>query len=91
MCRVCAFWKDDAVTIEIKCLRCQTPMQEGFMADLGYGQIQQARWCAGKPNPSFWTGEVKGGQMMAGTRVLTYRCPNCGYLESYAPAPSQSV
>jgi hypothetical protein len=73
------------VPTEIKCLRCHSPMEEGFMVDIGHMTIQQARWCRGKPNPSFWSGEVANRQMTSGSRVSTYRCPKCGYLESYAP------
>ncbi len=80
------------MAIEINCLRCQTPMEVGFMADVGdYSVVQQTRWCRGQPNPSFWGGEVQHKQMRQGLRVLTYRCPNCGYLESYAPDAPQSV
>ena len=66
------------------CLRCETPMEVGFLTDQAYGGIAQTRWCRGVPQPSFWSGEVKGSQMRAGCRVTTMRCPKCGYLESYA-------
>lgn len=69
---------------ELKCLRCQSPMEEGFVLDTAHGGIRQSRWSPGKPQPSFWTGEVKSNQFMAARRVTTYRCPTCGYLESYA-------
>jgi hypothetical protein len=74
------------------CLRCRAPMEEGFLADAGYGVIQQVRWCRGAPQPSFWGGEVKGRQMVEGSRVTTMRCPKCGYLESYAlDTPSSNL
>ena len=68
----------------MNCLRCGTPMEAGFLADMGSGVIAQTRWCRGVPQPSFWSGEVKGSQMRTGSRVTAMRCPKCGYLESYA-------
>jgi hypothetical protein len=65
-----------------KCLRCQTPMEEGFIMDADYGTTLVARWVAGRPEPSFWTGTKTGGKEKRA--LTTYRCPQCGYLESYA-------
>jgi hypothetical protein len=65
----------------IDCLRCHTRMEAGFIPDLGEG-IRQQNWAPGVPEPSFWTGlKMKKEDIYF---VVTYRCPNCGYLESYA-------
>ncbi len=52
--------------------------------------IKQERWVAGDARPpSFFAGtETSGGQEVSAMKVVTYRCPKCGYLESYAPAQS---
>jgi len=66
----------------VQCLRCKTQMESGFVADLTYGGYQQQNWSAGEPKLSIWTGlKVKKDQTVS---VVTFRCPNCGYLESYA-------
>jgi len=67
-----------------ECIRCQTAMELGFLVDHSHAVLRLGRWCAGKPDPSFWSGEMSRGQYKAATVVTTYRCPECGYLESYA-------
>jgi hypothetical protein len=66
----------------IECLRCQTPMEQGFIADATYGGNVQEKWGPGQPHVSFWTGlkTVKEDLIP----VTTMRCPRCGALESYA-------
>jgi hypothetical protein len=66
------------------CLRCKTPMEEGFLLDSAHAGLRQARWCVGTPQPSFWNGEVQSHQFVHARKVTTFRCPTCGYLESYA-------
>jgi hypothetical protein len=58
---------------EPTCAKCGKAMEAGFVLDYqGHG-----------PEPSFWTGvKFKGHQRLP---VTTYRCPGCGFLESYAP------
>ena len=42
----------------------------------------QSQWAEGPPVRSMWTGiKLEKG---AKHPVTTYRCPRCGYLESYA-------
>jgi hypothetical protein len=42
-----------------------------------------ARWVAGKPEKSRWTGtKLKGKEHHL---IHSFRCIRCGYLESYAP------
>ena len=65
-----------------KCLRCGTEMGEGFIMDSTQGAVLAARWVAGPPERSFWTGTKVTGKEKR--QVVTYRCPKCGYLESYA-------
>lgn len=74
------------------CRRCNVGMEKGFRIDHAHADmmIKQERWVAGDARPpSFFAGtETSGGQEVSAIKVITYRCPNCGYLESYAPAQS---
>ncbi len=67
----------------IDCLRCKTTMEMGFVVDHGHGNsLQEQEWVEGDVVKSFWVGiQTKGRQKR---HVRTYRCPRCGYLESYA-------
>jgi hypothetical protein len=58
-------------------------MEAGFVLDQMYGEMAQTAWIEGAPERSFWTGvKLKGRERLP---VSTFRCPACGYLESYAP------
>ena len=57
-------------------------MEVGFVVDEGYGTRTVAKWVAGEPERSMWTGLKLRGK--AKQDVATYRCKRCGYLESYA-------
>lgn len=64
------------------CIKCRTPMEPGFLLDNTHGGKTQSAWIEGEAVKSFWTGlDVKGRQKIP---VATFRCPQCGYLESYA-------
>jgi len=67
-----------------KCLHCDATMQEGFFGDRSQGTFVVSEWFEGKPEPSFWGG-VKTGEREK-HEIRTFRCPKCGYLESYAPS-----
>jgi hypothetical protein len=57
-------------------------MEAGFLVDEGYTTKAVPKWVAGQPEKSIWTGlKVRGKEQLD---VTTYRCPRCGYLESYA-------
>jgi hypothetical protein len=57
-------------------------MEAGFVPDANYGGYTRGQWAEGEPRKSFWTG-LKVDQYNL-IPITTYRCPNCGYLESYA-------
>lgn len=64
------------------CPKCRTAMEKGFVLDQTYGAMTQSEWIEGAPERSFWTGlKLKGHTRIP---VSTFRCPACGYLESYA-------
>lgn len=58
-------------------------MLRGFLLDAGNHDMPRvARWVEGAPEKSFWTGLKLGERQVL--QVVTFRCPHCGYLESYA-------
>ena len=65
------------------CPACRVAMEEGFLLDKGaHNAPSQQEWAEGRPEQSFWTGlKLKGKEKL---RVATFRCPNCGLLQSYA-------
>jgi len=67
----------------LKCAKCQSPMEPGFILDLAEQNIRQSsKWISGPPEPSFWTGlKMKGKRKR---QINTFRCIRCGFLESYA-------
>jgi len=64
----------------INCLRCQTPMEPGYVLDREYGGWTEERWSPGEVRPHWW-GIAKPKTALP---VTTMRCPRCGALESYA-------
>jgi hypothetical protein len=57
-------------------------MEQGFIVDEGYGKKLVSSWVRGEPQKSFWMGlQVSRKDRV---EVSTYRCRQCGYLESYA-------
>ncbi len=64
------------------CAKCRSNMIEGFIADYTYGGILPSDWVEGAPVKSFWLGTKVSDKNQY--KVKTYRCENCGYLESYA-------
>lgn len=68
--------------MRIKCLRCGTQMEEGYIPGERNKVVLINIWVAGRPEPSFWKGtKIIGKEQRA---ITTYRCSGCGFLESYA-------
>ena len=63
----------------MKCPKCQVKMMEGYLIDKNW---------AGGWKPQVWGTNTKIGAFSINveneTNVKTYKCKNCGYLESYA-------
>ena len=65
------------------CARCRGAMEEGYVLDRGNSNRRfQETWVAGAPEPSFWTGLKTKDRTVFW--VTTWRCRDCGLLESYA-------
>ena len=65
---------------DFRCPKCSGEMQEGLVVDLNYAGVLQSMWVEGEPGkvgPSVTDGKRK-------VKTKTYRCSNCGYLDSYA-------
>jgi hypothetical protein len=57
-------------------------MEAGFIPGETSKVVTVTRWVAGRPEPSFWKGtKITDKEQRA---ITTYRCPGCGFLESYA-------
>jgi|HubBroStandDraft_2_1064218.scaffolds.fasta_scaffold4096351_1 hypothetical protein len=64
------------------CAKCGGQMEEGYIPHRVYGGAQVASWISGQPRKSFLSGiDLDGKYEMA---IQTFRCLECGYLESYA-------
>ncbi|MFU7559388.1 PF20097 family protein [Stieleria sp. JC731] len=69
----------------IHCPKCELEMTAGFIADWNDADVRVSRWLEGEVS-SGWLQEVnprKNRQF----KISTYRCPECGLLESYAFKP----
>jgi Domain of unknown function (DUF6487) len=74
---------------EPKCPACRMAMEEGFLLDRGHhSTLRQAEWVAGAPEKSFWSGlKTKDRAVIP---IVSYRCPACGLLASFATGGSPS-
>lgn len=66
----------------LNCPKCSSQMEEGFIVDFGYANIQPSNWVEGEPVKSFWHGTKIHDKKQYS--ITTYRCVRCGFLESYA-------
>jgi hypothetical protein len=66
----------------VECIHCHVAMESGFVLDGRHEGFAQEQWYSGKAKPSFWMGlKLEKDKIIT---VTTWRCPKCGYLESYA-------
>ena len=69
--------------VDRSCVKCGGEMEEGFVLDNTSRARMQSEWVEGAPERSRWMGvRLKGKEQLP---ILTFRCSQCGYLESYAP------
>jgi hypothetical protein len=70
---------------KIDCPRCSRgELILGFIADYSHASIRVSTWVEGHPERAFLTGTKAPPEKSI--PVGTFRCSNCGYLESYARA-----
>jgi hypothetical protein len=66
----------------VQCLRCHAQMDRGLVIDGRHEGFAGQQWYRGEAKPSFWMGlKLEKDRIFS---VTTWRCPICGYLESYA-------
>ncbi len=73
------------------CLRCRVEMKSGLLLDRGHHNSQnQAEWVEGEPEQRKLLGFPVGLKTANHEilKIVAYRCPRCGMLESYAPPKS---
>ena len=73
---------DQGTTADRKCSRCSGTMETGLLLDRTQAQLYPAVWADG-PVKRNWLGGFKESDNSL-YRVETWRCKDCGYLESYA-------
>ena len=69
------------------CPKCSGAMEQGYIPDEGKGNFL-ANWYPGTPEALRFLGMNTGIAKTNEKRrrpVVTYRCTQCGYLDSYAP------
>lgn len=69
------------------CPKCAGAMEEGFTVDRG-NAVFVANWQPGRPEPEHFLGMNMGSPVAKRNQwrpIVTYRCTQCGFLESYAP------
>jgi hypothetical protein len=66
-----------------RCPKCAGEMVQGFIVDWAQGGARRVlNWVEGAPAKSFWHGtRAPAEKSMA---VGTFRCSQCGFLESFA-------
>ena len=70
------------------CPKCKSAMEEGFIADHAHGNSAiVSEWVEGPPDQRWWG--LKTGDK-GKLNVVTFRCVRCGFLESYAPIPTEN-
>lgn len=67
-----------------ECPKCGGGMAEGFIVDVAAGGAAVvSKWQGGEPHKGRFFGVSQRGAEQID--IITFRCADCGYLESYAP------
>jgi hypothetical protein len=60
-------------------------MEPGYLLELGRSGVSTSNWVEGLPATSWFFGLKLTGRRQIPTQ--SYRCKNCGFLETYATEP----
>jgi hypothetical protein len=73
----------EIMDMSYRCSKCNSDMEEGFLLEKGdAGVLSLQTWASGKPVKSWISGiNLKDKTIYD---VKTFRCIECGYLDSYA-------
>lgn len=73
---------------DLICSKCDGPMVSGFVLDRGHrNDNRESEWVEGSPSTDPATESFGPNLELQGRLrffITTYRCADCGYLESYA-------
>ncbi len=67
---------------EMRCPKCSAAMEEGFILDQTQEGARASEWIGDPAEKSFWLRVEKSGKAVY--TIHSYRCVDCGFLESYA-------
>ncbi len=72
-----------------RCSRCDGELVEGYIVDTIIGaDARSATWAQGRPKKALLSG-VMPSSGLDPVPITTYRCKECGLLESYVEASSE--
>jgi len=70
------------VALKLNCSKCDSYMQQGVVVDLSYAGILRSMWVEDQAENSVVAGIPDHHRRKV--KAITYRCSNCGFLDSYA-------
>ena len=70
------------MTPELNCPKCKGQMQEGLVVDFNYAGVLPSMWIQDQAQASAASSSNMNGKRKI--KTVTYRCSDCGYLDSYA-------
>jgi len=70
------------VALKLNCSECHSYMQQGVVVDLSYAGILRSLWVEDQAEYSVVAGIPDHHNRKV--KTITYRCSNCGFLDSYA-------
>jgi DNA-directed RNA polymerase subunit RPC12/RpoP len=69
------------MAMNLRCSKCSGEMQEGLVVDLGYTGILRSMWVEDQAGNGGAPGTIDNNKRKV--KTITYRCLNCGFLDSY--------
>ena len=71
----------------IKCSKCKSRMEAGFVPDFAHGTVLLPKWRSGPPKHTTFLGIYSGIRVKReeGLAITAWRCPRCALVEFYAP------
>ena len=66
----------------LSCSKCSGQMEEGLVVDLNYKGAIPSMWVEDQAREGAASGAVDTHKRKV--KTITYRCSNCGFLDSYA-------
>ena len=70
------------MALMLNCSKCDSHMQQGVVVDMSYAGILRSMWVEDQAENGVIAGIPDHHKRKVNT--ITYRCSNCGFLDSYA-------